>query len=99
MKQKRAPDTLEAIAERLIALRTLNAPTQTAFCNQVNIQPNTWNQYETAKQRISLDMAIRLSKATGVTLDWIYLGDTTGMPIRYMPIIASDRRVLESQTR
>jgi len=99
MKQKRAPDTLEAIAERLIALRTLNAPTQTAFCNQVNIQPNTWNQYETAKQRISLDMAIRLSRATGVTLDWIYLGDSTGMPMRYTPIISGDRRVLERQAR
>lgn len=76
------PRSLEAIAARLVAIRSRFARSQAAFCQQVGIPPNTWNQYEKAKSRISLDFALRIRDAFQVSLDWIYDGDPSGLPMR-----------------
>ena len=47
----------------------------TAFANMVGItNPSQWTQYEKGGKRIQIDVAINVSIATGVPLDWIYLG-------------------------
>lgn len=74
------PRSLDGIATRLRALRRATAVTQVEFCRRVKIATNTWNQYESAKNRPQLDQAIRIVDAYRVTLDWIYLGDEAGLP-------------------
>lgn len=53
------------------------------------IAPNTYNQWEKGKQPPALDQAIRLCDVHGLTLDWIYLGDASGLPLRITSRIAS----------
>jgi hypothetical protein len=72
------------IAERLRALRIVvvgdDRGAQMKWCRDLGILPQSWNGYETGNARIGVDSAIRIVRRFGVTLDWIYLGDTRAMP-------------------
>ena len=74
------PKGLEAIGNRLRALRAAVAPSQAEFCRRLGVATNTWNQYEKGASRPDLDHATKIVQAFGVTLDWIYLGDISGLP-------------------
>jgi DNA-binding XRE family transcriptional regulator len=69
------------VAERLRYSRMALQLTQTRLCAISGIETNTWNNAETAKQRLGLDSAIKVCNATGLTLDWIYRGIKTGLPL------------------
>jgi transcriptional regulator with XRE-family HTH domain len=49
---------------------------------------NTYNQWESGVGRPSLDQAKRLRKAFKYTLDWIYEGDRSGLPLQLATKIA-----------
>lgn len=91
---------LEQIAERLQSLRKVMGLTQVAMCELAGCSTQEWNNWEKARKRIGVDNAIRVSTATGVSLDWIYLGDVRGLPYelatkiqaRARPKAASRRR-------
>lgn len=72
-------DSLEAIGMRLKLTRQVTGLQQNEFCERAGIAANAYNQYEKAKKRISLDNALALCKAYGLTLDWIYRGDPGGL--------------------
>lgn len=73
---------LEAIAERLMMIRSALNMTQTQFCEHVGISQQALNNYERARRRIDLDQASRITHATGATLDWIYHGKADALPVR-----------------
>jgi len=83
MKQPNDPESVEAIAERLIRLRTAlgYADSQAAFAALVEISPQAWNNYETCDRRIDIDQARKVCRKTGVTRDWIYDGNVAGLPL------------------
>jgi transcriptional regulator with XRE-family HTH domain len=66
--------TLDGIAGRLLRTREAHKMNQAQWCRLVGIEPQAWNNYETGRRRISLDQAIKVCQATGVTTDWIYRG-------------------------
>lgn len=71
----RAATSKEAITERLVLLRmAVSGDSQVAFCAKTGIAPNAWNNLEKGRNRISIDTALELARATGVSLDWIYRG-------------------------
>jgi transcriptional regulator with XRE-family HTH domain len=70
------------IARRLLAARLAIGLEQTDFARKARIAQNTYNQYEQAKRRPSLDNAIKLCKTYNLTLDWIYLDDPSGVGSR-----------------
>lgn len=73
----------EAIARRLIATRlALGFESQVEFCRVADIAANAWNNYETARSRPKLAVAIALCERFHLTLDWIYRGDASGLPHR-----------------
>jgi transcriptional regulator with XRE-family HTH domain len=72
----------QAIAQRLIATREALGISQAELCRRAGIATNTYNQWERAIIRPSLDHAVRLVQAFGLTLDWIYLGVLSGIPHR-----------------
>ena len=71
--------SLEAIAARLICAREALEMSQSEFADMAGIARNTYNQYEKAVQRISLDMAMKLRDTYDLTLDYIYYGDASGV--------------------
>lgn len=69
----------EAIGSRLELTRVAMRMAQNDFCGKAGIAPNTYNQYERGKKRPSLENALKLAQTYGLTLDWIYLGDPSGL--------------------
>lgn len=93
MSRKRLdPDSLPAIAARLVALRRVKAPTQAEFARIIDVPKNTWNTYETASGRINIDTAMKLYRIWGVDPSWIYLGIQSNMPGDLMNLIRNELR-------
>jgi transcriptional regulator with XRE-family HTH domain len=80
MARKRQPDSRNDIGERLRVTREALGLSQAELCRRLGISPAAWNNAETGDNRIGIDNAMLLCKATGVTLDWIYLGHRGGLP-------------------
>ena len=92
-KKAAAPDPRFApIAERLIAARRAQPSDldQVEFARRAGISQNTYNQYEKAHRRPSLDNAIKLCRTYNLSLDWIYLDEAGGLSARvWRDIIAA----------
>lgn len=59
-----------------------------AFAARLGIEKTTWNNFE-KKDRPGLDNAVRLvEQYAGLTLDFIYLGDKSGLPVAMQRDIA-----------
>lgn len=76
------------IAKRLRATRDALDLSQVALCKAAGIKQSTYNQWERGKGRPCLDDAIKLCDALALTLDWIYFGDASGLPLRIASKIA-----------
>jgi transcriptional regulator with XRE-family HTH domain len=89
-KKDRSPSQpeLDQIADRLRVSRLAIQLTPAELCRATGIAQNTWSQYENAKSRPRLDEARMLRKAFGWTLDWIYEGDPSGLPMKAATAIA-----------
>lgn len=75
------------IAMRLAALMDAMKLNQSAFAALVGITQPALNNYLKAYRRPDIDVAISIQMKTGVTLDWIYLGDRSGLPARLLAIL------------
>ena len=71
----------ESIAQRLKRTREAMGLKPAAWCRLVDIEPAAWANYESGLRRISIDQALKVCRATGVSLDWIYRGLMQGMPV------------------
>lgn len=72
----------ESIGPRLIQARVALGLTQSQMADAAGIGRNTYNQWETGTERPSLGLALKLCDTFGLTLDWIYRGDPSGLPFR-----------------
>jgi transcriptional regulator with XRE-family HTH domain len=70
------------ISARLVRLRAALRLSQAEMCRAIDVAPNRWNQYESGERRITLEVAGKLRQRFGVTADWIYFGDESGLPQR-----------------
>ena len=84
------PNTTKQIARRLTQLMEALKITAAELCRQTGIATNRWSQYETGKRPITLDAALILCDKYGITLDWIFLGDESGMPQRIVSKFRED---------
>lgn len=85
-----------AIGERLALTRRAIGLAQNDFAAGGGLAGNTYNQYESGKNRPNLDAAIKLCDAYGLTLDWIYLGDPSGLRYQLADAIKSLRTLKAS---
>lgn len=67
------------VGERLRLTRQALGMAQNEFAARAGIAANTYNQFESGRNRPSLDAAMKLVDAYKITLDWIYLGDPSGL--------------------
>lgn len=72
---------IQEIGNRLRWLREAKDLSQTAFCRVVKIEQQAWNNYEHGRKRISIDQALKVCVATGATLDYIYRGIMSSLPL------------------
>lgn len=75
------------IARRLETLMEALDMKQVEFATMIGISQPALNNYLKALRRPDLDVAINIQIRTGVTLDWIYLGDRSGLPVRLANIL------------
>jgi transcriptional regulator with XRE-family HTH domain len=75
------------IAMRLAALLAALDVNQTTFAARVGISQPALNNYLKGLRRPDIDVAISIQTKTGVTLDWLYLGNRSGLPARLLEIL------------
>lgn len=78
------------IARRIKLTRLALGLTQAEMCRRTGITPPAWNNYEKALGRPDIDPALAIVRATGVSLDWIYLGLEAHLPAN---VIEGIRRI------
>lgn len=71
----------DELADRLRRTREAYDLNQASWCRLTGIESQAWNNYESGLRRISIDQAIKVCAATGVSLDWIYRGISAGLPM------------------
>jgi transcriptional regulator with XRE-family HTH domain len=64
-----------SVGQRLRITREALGKTQAAFCGAAGISASAYNQFEKGSTRPSIDNAIAICDAHGLSLDWIYRGD------------------------
>lgn len=84
--------SLQSIGHRLALTRQVFGYQQNEFCERAGIATNTYNQYEKGRRRPSIDHALALVDAYGLTLDWIYRGDPSGLHHRTAEAIKALRQ-------
>lgn len=86
------PRDRKAIAERLKLTREALGLKQAAFARMVGIEPQAVNNYETGLRGISVDQAVKICAATGISLDWIYRGISAGLPVNLATALQQKQR-------
>lgn len=80
---------------RLALARLEQGPkTLDAFAREAGLKPNAYSQNETGARMISVEAALKLKAAHGISLDWIYAGDDGTIPRRVLTEIAAIRKTL-----
>ena len=69
------------IGARLRALRAALEMNQSAFCKLTGIGQSALANYESGFRRPDIDKAWLIAQKTGATLDWIYYGVRSGLPL------------------
>lgn len=71
-----------AFAERLKLLREVcGYGSQQTFADALGIEKGTLGQYERGRSYPKPDVLGRIRQLTGATIDWLYLGDASGLPM------------------
>lgn len=75
------------VARRLRLTRRALGMTQAEVAETCGIGRTAFNQYETGTRLLTLTAALALCGAFGLTLDWLYRGDPSGLPHRLFEAI------------
>lgn len=76
-------DSLKDISRRLELTRiALGFESQVDFCKEIRVQKNIYNPFEKGKRRVSLAVAMKIRRRFGISLDWIYCGDPSTLPVQ-----------------
>lgn len=71
-----------AIGRRLRALRLVLGKDQKHMSALAGVTPQAWSNWENGIRRPSPDQIYKLATSTGITADWVYYGDRSGLPVR-----------------
>lgn len=71
--------TAARVIERIEAARKALGLTQIDFARRAFISPQQYTNWKTQGERPSVDQAIALCKAHGLTLEFLYRGDLSGL--------------------
>ena len=74
--------SFEDIGARLKAIRKITGLSQKEFAAKAGIKDTTYNQYENGASQPKIEYARALCDTYGLSLDWLYNGDTSNLPFR-----------------
>lgn len=80
-RRQKLLDPIE-IGERLRATREALGLDQRSLCRAIDIGESAYNQYEKGARPLTIGPAIKMCRRFGLTLDWLYRGDPSGLPVR-----------------
>lgn len=80
------------VARRLTVTREALELSQTEFCEAAGISQPRYSPFESGKRRLTLDAAMALVDRYNLTLDWLYRGDPSGLPMHLATKIRTLRR-------
>lgn len=80
------------VARRLRLTREAFALQQAEFAEAAGLSQPQYSQFETGKRLLSLKAALLLCSKYNITLDWLFLGDPSGLPYRLADSIKLLRR-------
>lgn len=91
---KQIPPRLRVqIGERLRLFRELIVDaSQPKLAKIVGVTTQAWSQWETGKRPLGLCEAIILCRRYGATLDWLYRGEESGLPVRLAEKLRTDSK-------
>jgi len=70
------------VGRRLRRTRLSLGLDQQEFGTRAGLSQPQYNQFENGKRILTLSSALRLCDEYGLTLDWLYRGDPSGLPYR-----------------
>lgn len=74
------PDIIAGRLREILDIKKLHA---VDLCRQAGILPSLWSMFESGERIITLTQADKLVKTYGISLDWLYYGNKSGMPAWY----------------
>lgn len=93
------PTSKEAVGLRLQLTRGALKLESGVFASAAGIAKNTYSQYESGIRLPKLDFALKLCERFGLTLDWVYRGDPSGLQYALANEIIRLRRERNSARR
>lgn len=91
-KPTRPPAYLRQVGRRLRSTRLALAMTQTEICRELGTTRQAWSQWEKGDRLFDVRAAVRLKERHGITLDWIYAGDSSRLPARIARLVREIER-------
>jgi transcriptional regulator with XRE-family HTH domain len=82
--------SMGSIGERLRLTRVALGMSQVQFAGKVGVSTASYNQYEKGRRRLAIEQAIKIQGAHNLTLDWLYLGDRSGLTDAVSNAIAAE---------
>lgn len=75
--------SIKDVAQRLVATQKAIGLSPADLCRETGITANQWSQFINPdyKRRITIDQAYKLKDKYGITLEWIYDGDPSRLPL------------------
>lgn len=87
---------LDAIARRLIATRQALGLSATEVWREMSWNSGAYHNWEAGARRPNLTDMILYADRFGLTLDWIYRGDPSGLPLRLGQAALEKLRAIEA---
>lgn len=91
-KPTRPPYYLKQVSHRLRITRLALGKTAIELCREIDATDKAWSGWENGRRLFDVLAAIRLKKRHGITLDWIYGGDSSGLPARIAKLVREIER-------
>lgn len=95
-KKSIAANEKKEIAARLKVTRlALGSATQTKIAKMIGITEQRWNNYESGRDRLTLNVALDICrKFPQVTLDWLYRGDKSTLRVNFSTDVDESERMV-----
>ena len=76
------PIARKTLPRRLQATLDALEVNQADVCKATGLKPNRLSQYMSGERGLTLDAAVKICDAYGLTLDWLFLADPSGLPVK-----------------
>lgn len=81
------------IGKRLAQLRRAYGLNQTDFAARIGLRQHTLSAWENGERRPGIDSALLIRAEYGATLDWLYMGDHSGLGLKLADAIRHNKRL------